>query len=75
VARLQRSGFAASALIELVTPSEDAVFAATMAFIGRHEADRTVPMFPVIPADEALDPSPSSLTVRERQSRVCRCVF
>jgi hypothetical protein len=56
----------ASALIELVTPREDAVFAATMTFVGCHEADSAMSMFAVIPADEALDPSPSGRTVGER---------
>lgn len=41
----------ASALIEFVTPGEDVVFAAAMAFIRCYEADRAVSMLAVIPAD------------------------
>ncbi len=48
---------------------QDAVFATTMAFIGCYEADRAVSMFAVVPADKALDPTPSGRIVRERQPR------
>jgi hypothetical protein len=51
------------------------MFAAAVAFIGGDEADGAVPMFAVVPADEALDSSPSSLYVRERQPWVGGCVF
>jgi hypothetical protein len=44
-----------------MTLRKDAVLAATMSFIGFHEADRTVAMFAVISADEALDPSAGSI--------------
>jgi len=42
-----------SALVESMARGQDIVFAAAMAFIGCHEADRAVSMFVVIPADEA----------------------
>ena len=43
------------------------MFAAAVAIIGGHEADGAVPMFPVVPADEALDPSPCSLAIESGQ--------
>jgi len=36
---------------------EDVVFTAPIALIGRDEPDCAVPMFPVVPTDEPLDPS------------------
>ncbi len=60
----------ASALIGLVTLGEDAEFTA-MAFVEGHEADCAVPMFAVIPADEAFHPSPRGMSVGEWQPRVC----
>jgi hypothetical protein len=54
-----------------VTPREDAVFAAAMTFVGCHEADPAVSMFAVIPADEALDPSPiRSIDTLRRECRL-----
>jgi hypothetical protein len=51
-----------------MAPGQDIGLAATMAFIGCHEADRTMPVFPVVP--DRNGPPPISVQPHRRRTAV-----